>query len=125
MRTILALLLLTSVAYADKPAELEKALARNRSLLVIQKADLDAANKAAVIAFGPANAKMFSVGYRKAGSAEKPTHYVASVRLSPAEVLRFNAAFKELLSGNKIARYEKGGKAKLVELELSTNGTAP
>jgi hypothetical protein len=119
MRTILALLLLTSIAVADKPAELEKALSRSRSLLVIQKADLDAANKAAVIAFGPANAKLFSVGYRKAGSAKKPTHYVASVHLSPAEVLRFNAAFKELLAGNKIARYEKGGKTKLVELKLS------
>jgi hypothetical protein len=121
MQIPVLLILLVSIAVADKPAELEKALARNRSLLVIQKADLEAANAAAVVAFGPNNAKMFSVGYRKAGSAKKPTHYMASVHLSPAEILRFNAAFKELLSGNKIARYEKGGKAKLAELELSPN----
>jgi hypothetical protein len=123
MRTILALLLLSSIAYADKPAELEKALARNRSLLVIKIKDVEAANAAAVVAFGPANSKMFSAAYCDDGS-KKETHYVASVRMTSAEKEKFLKAFDALLKAKKIYQYEKPDKDKMKDLKLETVTTA-
>ena len=118
MRTLIAFLLLASVVVADPPAERAKAL--RRDLLIVKKADLKAANEAAVVALGPANANMFSVGFRKAGNAETPSHYVASVRMTSVERAKFDKAFTALLTAGKVNQYQKCTvKAKLTELDMA------
>ena len=120
MRTLLAILLvvcLASTALADKAAERQKAL--GRTLIIVAKADLKAANEAAVIAFGSANAKMFSQGYG-ADAKKESTHYVASVMLSARDKARFDKAFADLVKAKKIdtAKVSATVLAKLKELKL-------
>jgi hypothetical protein len=124
MRTLLAFLLLSSLAIAaDRSAELEKALARNRTLLVIGAADLVAANKAAVVAFGPAGEKMFSVAFSNDGA--KQTHYVACLRMTPLEKARFDKAFDALTKTGRFGSYLGiSTTAKLAELKLLPISTA-
>lgn len=120
MKTLIALLLLTSVAMADPAAERAKAM--RSDLIVVAKADLAAANAAAVAAFGQANSKMFVVGVHKSrlGAASEVTHYVASVRMTPAERAKFDKAFATLLTARKVDRYQKSQvKTKLTELSLA------
>lgn len=102
LRVLLAitvLLFVASSALADKAAERQRGL--NRTLIIVKKADLEAANKAAAIAFGPSNAKMFSQGYG-ADLKKEPTHYVASVMLSARDKAKFDKAFADLVKAKKI-----------------------
>lgn len=121
VKTLIAFLLLASFAVAaDRSAELQKALSRRRTFLVIKVADVKAANAAAVSAFGAKDAKMFSVQFTK-DKADKPTHYVASIAgMTPDEVAKFQKAFDSLIKSNKITKYDKTSKDILTELKLES-----
>lgn len=109
-----ALLIAMSVALqADAP--------RERQLIVIEEAQLAAANTAAVKVFGPRAKNAFSV---KATDKSKKVYYVASWKMTSAQKSAFEKELDAAIKGSKITLHEikkdskDTARSKLDSLEL-------
>ena len=116
MRAILIVLML-----AGAVCSAEARPKKTRQLIVVTAAQLDAANAAAVKAFGRGGEGTFSVPFNDGKNVARPkdvTHYVCSMVLTAEQLAAFRKELDALLKSNKVVLYDKGSRGTLAELKL-------
>lgn len=112
----ISIVLIALLFVAAKPAPRPQT---KQQLIVVEEAQLSAANAAAVTVGGPRAANTFAIKYE---GADKKGYYVCSWRMTPTQAAKFAALMTEQVKNKKLAIY-KEAKGKTAD-EAKFSGSA-